>query len=400
MPKNVFNGGLAGILLLFAGTLMAAAHPLLQNAMWVEFDPTQVRVAVNVSLREISTVQGIALDSGNVTASAVLDRAAARQADYVLTHLLLTSGTNVLAGKLVQVTPPTAWGGPEQTFYQYELIYPLKGPPPAQITFENNMLKEWPYALGTAWDLSYVIRAKRGDANTATSWLLSGREPAIIPTGWEADLKAATAGLTPLPSPAPASGWRTFLEYFRHGVMHILTGYDHLLFVSALVLATKSFWEMVKVIAAFTLAHTLTLALCVFGIFRLPPWVVEPVIALSIVLVALENFLRPQRAQSRLRLAVAFGFGLIHGLGFAGGLLDAMAGLPPVGTWIALGGFSVGVETGHQLVVLPLFGLLAWGHCRMPAGFSPVALRYGSAVISGCGAYYLVVAVQEQFFGR
>ena len=387
-------------LVLFGVARLASAHPLLQNAMWVEFEPQQVRVAVNVSLREIAVVQGIAVGTTNVTAAAALDRAATRQADYVLSHLVLTSGTKALAGTLVQVMPPPQLGGPEQTFYQYELVYPWSGPPPAQITFENNMLKEWPYALGTAWDLSYVIRAKRSDANTATSWLLSGREPAVIPTGWEPEIKTATASLAPLPSPAAVSGWRMFWEYFRHGVMHILTGYDHLLFVSALVLATKSFWEMVKVIAAFTLAHTLTLALCVFGIFRLPPWVVEPVIALSIVLVALENYLRPQRAQSRLRLAVAFGFGLIHGLGFAGGLLDAMAGLPPVGTWIALGAFSLGVETGHQLVVLPLFGLLAWGRFKMPAGFSPALQRYGSAVVSGCGAYYLVVAVQEQFFGR
>ena len=79
--------------------------------------------------------------------------------------------------------------------------------------------------------------------------------------------------------------------------MQILTGYDHLLFVSALVVATLSFWEFVKVIAAFTLAHTITLALSVFDIFRLPPGIVQPVIALNIVFVSLENILRPQRAQ-------------------------------------------------------------------------------------------------------
>ena len=178
------------------------------------------------------------------------------------------------------------------------------------------------------------------------------------------------------------------------------TGYDHLLFVAALVIATMSFWEMVKVIAAFTLAHTITLVLSVFDIFRLPTFIVEPVIALSIVFVALENVIAPQRAHSRLRLAVAFGFGLIHGLGFAGGLRDAMQGLPSIGLWIALAAFSAGVEIGHQLVVLPLFGLLTLSRRKLSEGIHPSTLRYGSAAISCGGAYYLVVALREQFFSR
>ncbi len=159
---------------------------------------------------------------------------------------------------------------------------------------------------------------------------------------------------------------------------------------------TKSFGEMVKVIAAFTLAHTLTLALCVFGVVRIPPFVVEPVIALSIVLVALENCFWPRRARSRVRLAVAFGFGLVHGLGFAGGLLDVMAGLPTTGIWIALIAFSLGVEIGHQIVVLPLFGLLAAGRRQLDPGFHAKVLRYGSAAISCCGVYYLCVALNQR----
>jgi hypothetical protein len=91
----------------------------------------------------------------------------------------------------------------------------------------------------------------------------------------------------------------------------------------------------------------------------MPSAIVEPVIAASIVIVALQNLLRPQSTHSRARLLVAFGFGLVHGLGFAGGLLDAMEGLPSLGIWIALLAFSIGVEVGHQVVVLPLFSALA-----------------------------------------
>ncbi|MES2569363.1 MAG: HupE/UreJ family protein, partial [Verrucomicrobiota bacterium] len=104
--------------------------------------------------------------------------------------------------------------------------------------------------------------------------------------------------------------------------------------------------------------------------------------------VALENILRPASSQSRLRLGMAFGFGLIHGLGFAGGLLDAMEGWPGISLGLALVAFSLGVEIGHQVVVLPLFGLLRLGQAGRE-GFRAVAVRYGSVMISLFGLYYL-----------
>jgi hypothetical protein len=77
-----------------------------------------------------------------------------------------------------------------------------------------------------------------------------------------------------------------------------------------------------------------------------------------------------------------------------------MAGLPAIGIWIALGAFSLGVEIGHQLVVLPLFGLLSLGRRVFHEGFAKPVMRYGSLAISLCGAYYLCVAIHEQFFSR
>ena len=361
--------------------------------MWVQFEPERIRVAVNVSLKEISVAQGVAItESGGVDLEA-LASAAEKHREYVRQHLRLSVAGSDLTGHAVKITAPPLFTEPDRTFYQYELEYPLSGPPPAEVAFFHDMLKEWPYAAGMAWDVSYVVRLKRADSSEVTSWLLRNQQTAKFPTGWEASSIQA-------PQAAEAGGWRTFREYLRHGMMHILTGYDHLLFVSALVIATLSFWEMVKVIAAFTLAHTITLALSVFDVFRLPSSIVEPIIALSIVFVALENIVWPRRAHSRVRLAVAFGFGLVHGLGFAGGLLEAMKGLPAIGTWIALAAFSLGVEIGHQIVVLPLFGLLALGRLLLREGFHTPALRFGSAAISLCGAYYLVVAVHEQFFAR
>jgi len=377
---------------LLVGACAACAHPLLQNAMWVQFEPTRVHLAVNVSVREIAVAQGLAakddhFDEATVAAAAEKDR------DYILQHLQVTANGQTLTGKFLQVTSPREVFEPEKTYYQYELEYPFTGPPPPKITITEDMLREWPYAIGTPWDVNYLVRLKRSDSTEITTALLLRRQRTDFFTGW------ATASSPPAPTPQ-AEKWRTFRDYFWQGVMHILTGWDHLLFVAALVIATLNFWEMVKVIAAFTVAHTITLTLSVFNILRLPPWIVEPVIALSIIFVALENVIRPRHAHSWIRLAVAFGFGLIHGLGFAGGLLDAMAGLPRIGIWVALVAFSLGVETGHQVVVLPLFGLLAAGRQQLHERFTHPAMRFGSLLISLCGVYYLCIALHEPFFAR
>ena len=373
-------------LALLGSTGIAEAHPLLQNALWVQFEPTRVHVAVNVSVREIAVAQGLPAKDDNFDGAAVA-AAAEKHRDYVLQHLQCSVKGRALAGRVVQVTDPPIYSEPEKTFYQYELEYPFDGPTPGKVTITQDMLREWPYAVGTPWDVTYIVRLKRSDSDEIATALLRSQQPTDFPTGWE-------AAPTQAPTTTQNQGWRTFGEYFWHGVMHILTGWDHLLFVAALVIATMNFWEMVKVIAAFTLAHTITLALSVFAIVRLPPWVVEPVIAVSIIFVAMENILWPRRAHSWLRLGVAFGFGLIHGLGFAGGLLDAMEGLPRIGTWIALGAFSLGVEVGHQVVVLPLFGTLAAGRQQLQERFTRPALRYGSMLISLCGVYYLCVALK------
>ncbi|WP_051711587.1 HupE/UreJ family protein [Andreprevotia chitinilytica] len=194
-------------------------------------------------------------------------------------------------------------------------------------------------------------------------------------------------------APAHMDLWQTFTTYTDHGIWHILTGYDHLLFVTALVLAARNFWDLIKVVSAFTLAHTLTLTLSVLHVVHLSPQIVEPMISASIVAVALDNILRPQQRAGVQRLALAFAFGLFHGLGFAGGLTDAMAGLPTVGLGTALASFSLGVEIGHQLVVIPVYLLLRYGRQRWEERFNHTTRRYGSAAISVAGSYFLVNAL-------
>lgn len=167
---------------------------------------------------------------------------------------------------------------------------------------------------------------------------------------------------------AVSSGWAVVRTYTVLGIEHILTGIDHLLFVLALLIITHGGWRLVQTVTAFTISHSLTLTAATLGWVHLPPPPVEAVIALSIVFVAAE-ITRQQRGiesiTARAPWLVAFTFGLMHGLGFAGGLSEA--GLPAGHIPSALLFFSIGVETGHFLfigVVLAFIALVR--HIRIP----------------------------------
>ena len=148
----------------------------------------------------------------------------------------------------------------------------------------------------------------------------------------------------------------TFVSYLAIGIEHILLGFDHVLFIVALILPGGRLLSLAAIVTAFTLAHSLTLALSVLNILTLPTQIVEPVIALSIAYVAFENVIG-KRALSR-RWAVSFIFGLVHGFGFAGALTEV--GLPKSGLLSALVGFNLGVEAGQMLIVAVLLPLLIW----------------------------------------
>ncbi len=174
----------------------------------------------------------------------------------------------------------------------------------------------------------------------------------------------------------PEPPWRTGATYVRLGVAHILTGADHLTFLAALLLAAalrgrqparaatagESIRSAAAIVSAFTVAHSLTLATQVLRPGMLPTGWVEPAIALSVAVVALENLLpRPPRA----RWALVFAFGLVHGLGFASALREI--GLPRRGLVLALVSFNVGVELGQLLIVglaLPLLVAAARRNAR------------------------------------
>ncbi len=160
--------------------------------------------------------------------------------------------------------------------------------------------------------------------------------------------------------PAQASNLQVAGTYTWLGIGHILSGFDHLLFVFALLLIVKNLRRLIGTITAFTLAHSITLAIATLGLVRVPQQPVEAVIALSILFLAME-IVHGKRgrpgAATRWPWLVAFIFGLLHGFGFAGALAEV--GLPQQAIPVALVFFNIGVETG-QLLFISAVLLLGW----------------------------------------
>jgi hydrogenase/urease accessory protein HupE len=145
-------------------------------------------------------------------------------------------------------------------------------------------------------------------------------------------------------------------SFFLLGIEHILSGYDHLLFLLALVLRGGNIWSLLKIITAFTVAHSITLGLAALNIVTLPERLVEATIALSIAYVAAENLFMRHTVSHR--WAVAFLFGLMHGFGFSNVLREL--GLPKEGLVWALLNFNLGVEAGQAIAVVVAVPLLMW----------------------------------------
>jgi hydrogenase/urease accessory protein HupE len=206
-----------------------------------------------------------------------------------------------------------------------------------------------------------------------------------------------TAAETGFDVPEDPSIMTVIRSYITLGIEHILSGIDHLVFVFALLLLIRSWRPLIAAITAFTAAHSLSLTAATLGWVALPPPPVEAVIALSILFLALE-LVRKRDAEptltTRYPWAVAFVFGLLHGLGFAGALREI--GLPEGDVPLALFSFNVGVEIGQLMfisVVIAIGLLLARlmprfaGRAMMPRGIALMGAGYGVGSIS---AFWLI----------
>ncbi len=199
-------------------------------------------------------------------------------------------------------------------------------------------------------------------------------------------LTGQTSELIPVTGAPEQSGWAIFADYLIIGYEHILPkGLDHILFVVGLFLLNARLRSLLWQVTSFTVAHTVTLALGIYGIVNVPPAIVEPLIAASIVYVCVENVLSDKLFYWR--PVVVFMFGLLHGLGFAGVLLDI--GLVPAHFLTGLVAFNVGVELG-QLTVIGICFLAVGAWFRKKSWYRARITVPASMVIAAIGAYWFV----------
>ncbi|WP_367648087.1 HupE/UreJ family protein [Ruegeria arenilitoris] len=250
---------------------------------------------------------------------------------------------------------------------------------------------------GFAWISVWVADCPEGLADdTVTIEGLSSQRTDVLLRIQMQSGATDTIRLTPdQPShliPAQAGGWSIFGSYLAMGFEHILEGWDHLLFVFALLVLIRDFWRLVGAITAFTIAHSITLALAALGHLSVPGPPVEAIIALSIVFLAVEALKSNAgeiRLSERYPWLIAFAFGLLHGLGFAGALREI--GLPEQDIAAALLAFNLGVEAGQLAfvgvaltaamtlrVALPRVA----AHWRTPGDITATAISYGIGTVA------------------
>jgi hydrogenase/urease accessory protein HupE len=218
---------------------------------------------------------------------------------------------------------------------------------------------------------SSVVRLKReGQETRELGWLKDGEPSAAIALSGE-------SGQTQLTK---------FMNYVGVGFTHIVPkGLDHILFVLGLYLLSPTWRPLLAQVTAFTIAHSITLSLGLYGVVSVPATIVEPLIALSIVYVAAENIMTNKLQVWR--PFVVFAFGLLHGLGFAGILSEI--GLPPVDYLIGLVGFNVGVELGQLAVIAAAF-LMTGLWFRHKPWYRQRIVRPASALIALAGAFWTI----------
>ncbi len=229
------------------------------------------------------------------------------------------------------------------------------------------------FAWSYAWTFaSYALTVRSAASeNPATAWLEGGQNSAPFP------LQA--------PEP-PVDRLGTARRYLALGFTHILPhGLDHMLFVLGIYLLSRRARSVLWQVSAFTVAHSITLGLSMYGVVALSPKIVEPLIALSIAYVAIENlFLSELRSW---RVGLVFAFGLLHGLGFAGALKEL--GLPRSEFVTALLTFNVGVEAGQLAVIGGAFLLVGW-HCAPRAWYRSRIVVPASLAIACTAVYWTI----------
>ena len=359
------------LLVLLLGAGLAQAHKPSDSYLVIEAEGGRLRGQWDIALRDLEHAIGLDADSdGAITWGEVRAKHSELTA-YAFARLSLRAGSRSCN------ISPTRHLVDEHTDGMYAVVQfalDCGEPLPTELEIE--------YSLFADLDPTHrgLLRARLGQ-ETSTA-VLGPDRPRLLIRG------------------VGRSRLEQFRDFAGEGVWHIWIGFDHLLFLVSLLLPsvlvatrfTPVFWDVFKVVTAFTVAHSLTLALAALAVVSLPSRLIESAIAFSVVLAALNN-LRP--VVSRGRWIVAFGFGLVHGFGFASVLAEL--GLPQESLLLALVGFNIGVEAG-QLAIVAAFLPVAYA-MRRTWMYQRMILIGGSAIIAMIAALWMVERVFNLQFG-
>lgn len=360
-------------LALLCWSALVAAHKPSDSYLHLETEGSEVRVRWDIALRDLEYALGLDADDDGAITWGELRGQGAAIASYALARLTLAADGVVCPAEFVDLQVD------EHTDGRYAVLGFLARCPRA------------PRDLSVEYRLFFDLDAQhRGLLRLAAGG--AGQTAVFAPDSPRRSfaLQSAPGGMEEL---------RAFMDYAREGVWHIWIGFDHILFLLSLLLPAvlarnggswlpaadfrSALWDTVRIVTAFTLAHSVTLSLAALGYVSLPSRWVESAIAASVVAAALNNLL-PLFHGRRARLA--FGFGLVHGLGFASVLADLE--LPEALRLLGLVGFNLGVELG-QLAIVAGFLPLAFALRRFRL-YEAAVLKAGSVGIVLIAGIWLV----------
>jgi hypothetical protein len=344
-------------LLSFAGKVLA--HNPDTSYARVEITPHLVIFKFTYDVTTLQRITRLDTDNDGKVSRSEFEAGAPAIRRFIRSHVFLD--LNQREAEFGEMEPPVwpadvANGIPEREYGQRLLSF----------TFRNPVLGK-PEDVALTFDFFSELGERH---NVLGVFVCDGHEDDVIFTRFEPDYLYDTFYRTPVSDQVA--------QYFKLGVKHIFLGYDHIAFLLALMFV-KRFVDLVKIITAFTVAHTLTLALAVLQIVKLPPQLIEIGIAATIMYVAAENL---WVTSTRHRWMLTFGFGLVHGFGFANVLREL--GLPSSGLARSLVSFNLGVEAG-QIVIVGVLWPLLWLVNRQPwavrvrVGLSVVIFLFGAA---------------------
>jgi len=356
---------LISIVFLFVLLETGYAHPPGLSSTDITAKADGLDVKVTFAVQDIEAFVIMDTDGDAEVTDAELDAAKPGIAKYVASELKI-----LLDDKEIAVAQANKVSFDRQNNAVIELTFP--GIPTSSIGIESKLLSKLPpdhKEYVTVKDISGHELGKKMLTQQANSLVINLKSDAVPMQGEN----------------QPTS---TFMDFLKLGVEHILTGYDHLLFLFSLLVITRNFWPAIKIITFFTIAHSITLALAGMNIVDIPSSIVEPLIAATIVYVGLENIIRKDKVTTQQRCALTFFFGLIHGFGFASVLREMGISSIETGILVPLFSFNLGVELGQITVAAIVLPLIWWLHGKEQ--ISNYLVPVGSALTCLAGGYWLL----------